>query len=61
LIDFSLLELSDDLHIFFADRVIFEIIEFGSILREIQKINPTFMFFIEFAYVFFKIEIETAL
>lgn len=61
LINLSLLKLSDHFHIFFADGIIFKVIKFGGIVGKVEEIDSAFMFFIEFVYVFFKIEIEATL
>lgn len=47
LIDFSFLEFSNDFHIFFGDRIFFEIFELGGIVRKIQQINFALMFLIK--------------
>lgn len=61
LIYFTLLELSNNLHILLTDRVILEIIEFRCIVGEIKKIDTSFMIIIEFSYVLFNVEIMAAL
>lgn len=61
LIYFTLLELSDNLHILLTDRVIFEIIEFRGIVGEIKKIDSPFMLIIEFSDVLFNIKIMVSL
>lgn len=57
LIDFSFLKFSDHFHIFFADGVIFEIIEFSCIIAEIQQIDFSLMLFIELFNIILDIEI----
>lgn len=61
LIYFTFLELSDDLHIFLTDGIIFEIIEFGCIVGEIKKIDASFMIIIEFSDIFLDIEVMAVL
>lgn len=59
LINFSLLKLPNNFHIFFANRILFEIIEFGGIIREIKKIDSALMLLIKFLNVLLDIEIVT--
>ena len=58
LIYFSFLKFTNNLHILFADRVIFEVIEFSGIITEIQQIDLTFVLLVELLYVILDIEIR---
>lgn len=57
LINFSFLEFPNDFHIFFADGLIFEIIEFGGILTKIKQIDFSFMLLIKLFDIIFDIEV----
>jgi len=58
LINLPLLELSDDLHIFLADGVLLEIVEFGGVVGEVKQVDSALVLFVKLFYVVFEIEIE---
>jgi hypothetical protein len=57
LIDFSFLKFTNYLHILFTDRVLFEVAEFGSVIRKIQEIYFTIVIGVEFFDVGLHVEI----
>ena len=59
LINFSLLEFANDLHVFFADRIIFKVIELCRIVTEVQQIDPSFVLLVELLDIALNIEIRS--
>lgn len=60
LINLSLLELPDNLHILLADRVFLEVIELGGIIRKIKQIDLPLMVLVEPIDILLNIEVMTA-
>ena len=52
LVDLPLLELTDDFHILFADRVMLEIVELSGVLAEIEHVDSTLVILIKVLDVF---------
>ena len=55
LIYFSLLEFTDDFHIFFADGIVLEVIELSGVLAEVKHVDSTLVILIEIFNVFLDI------
>lgn len=53
LVDFSFLKLADDFHVLLTDRVFFELIEFGGVVRKIKQIYFAFVLVVELPDVLF--------
>lgn len=47
LINFTLLELTNDIHIFFTDSAILEIVEFSRVVGEVEEVDTSLMLFVE--------------
>lgn len=60
LVDLPLLELPHNLHIFLADLVIFEVVELGGIVREVQQVDLSLVFLVELVDVLLDIEVIAA-
>lgn len=60
LVDLPLLEFPDDLHVLLADGIFLEIVEFGSIVREVEEVDSSLVLLIEFLYVLFHVLVEPA-
>lgn len=61
LVNFPLLELSNDLHVFLADGAIFEVVEFCGVVAKVQQIDSSFVLLVELFYVILDIEIDSEL
>lgn len=60
LVDFTFLELADDLHVLLGDGVVLEVVELGGVLREVQQVDASLMLNVELLDEVLHVEVAAA-